>query len=156
MGLWGPGQDQRDPRWAEAQQGVGAAQQEFPADPKWTLGNGWWHMVLCQWIWRLQGLGISPHAAFLLQGCGTASSGMRFNANAARSELLCPSTCWLLAVPSPGSWGPQPQLGGSCLPEAPGMCLFMSNSSQLTGNRQEQEYTLKEPAAQGQGQNKSA
>lgn len=58
--------------------------------------------------------------------------------------------------PPQGPGGPSPSLGGSCLPEAPGMCLFMSNSSQLTGNRQEQEYTLKEPAAQGQGQNKSA
>lgn len=60
MGLWGPGQDQRDPRWAEAEKGVGAAHQECPAEPKRTLGNGWWHMVLCQWIWRLQGLGIWP------------------------------------------------------------------------------------------------
>lgn len=40
------------------------------------------------------------------------------------------------------------QPGGICLSGAPGTCLFMSNNSQLTGNRHEQEYTLKEPAAQ--------
>lgn len=58
--------------------------------------------------------------------------------------------------PPRGPGGPSPSLGGSSLPGAPGMCLFLSNISQLTGNRREQEYTLKEPAAQGQGQNKSA
>lgn len=104
MGLWGPGQEQRDPHWAEAEKGVGAAHQERPAEPTWTLRNGWWHTVLGQWIWRLQGLGVSHHAASLSWGCGTASPGVRFDANAARRELLCPRACWLLPLLSLGSW----------------------------------------------------
>lgn len=65
------------------------------------------------------GPGISPHAAILLQGCGTASPGMRFDATAARSELLSPRACWLLLLLSPGSWGSQPQPGGDLSPWGP-------------------------------------
>lgn len=65
------------------------------------------------------GPGISPHAAILLQGCGTASPGVRFDATAARSKLLSPRACWLLLLLSPGSWGSQPQPEGDLSPWGP-------------------------------------
>lgn len=118
-----------------------------PAELGWVLGSGWRCTVPYRRLWRLQGSGMcrwpqrSHRAAPLRRGCGTASARMRFHvgssqgATAAGSELLLLATARQPSPPPgvPGSRGSRRQ--PRRLPAgARGTCLFMSNSSQLTGN----------------------